>query len=163
MKYSLCVEQAIASALEDFDLVVEPLNKATVLSGLEIVGNAVPRTTFVQHGPNHPQLKFNRFPLESNATMPHDPDHSNDREHLFPCPRVPYLLILIHNLRPQAKDKIIIQKRKGKSAPSSLTRLLGCQVETVSVHDLSPCRHKVADELFVVVILRIHFGIGTQD
>ncbi len=36
------VEEAIASAFEDLDLVVEPFHKTTVLSGLEIVGNRPP-------------------------------------------------------------------------------------------------------------------------
>ncbi|SFU14946.1 hypothetical protein SAMN05444141_11095 [Pseudovibrio denitrificans] len=55
-----------------------------------------------------------------------------------------------------------VAKKPGQF-PARVEVQLCRQVEAVGVHDLGPCCHEVADELFVVVILSIHFSVSTQD
>ena len=37
------------------------------------------------------------------------------------------------------------------------------EIEPIRIHDLRPSRHEVADELVLIVVLGVDFGIGAQD
>ena len=51
--------------------------------------------------------------------------------------------------------------RKASGADEQKTALF--QVKAISIHDFGPGFDEILNKLFLVVILRIHFSVGTQD